>query len=214
MHTRRAEHDAICIDWQGTLLFLRPSLRAALRLARYQGGFAALLRKTGEFDTSTIREIIRASSTDPIATESLLRGAAKAPLASFVEATQAPVIELLTDLLSPADDTNDTPAESSTPMSFEQGFAQLYRIATGWLGWPPGTAWHATPAEITEAMEGHVEKLVAMSGQPNSVEANQKPSVKPLTQGELERMQEHGDPAFDREAFKALRAKHAGQVKR
>lgn len=203
----RADTDMISLDWQGSTLILRPSLRAALRLARHQGGFPALLRQIGEFHTGTICEIIRASSTDPIAAETFLRGAAKAPLASFAEATQGPALELMTALLTPADDASEEPSTGSNTMTFEEGFKQLFKIATGWLGWTPETAWQATPQEITLAMNGHIEKLAAMNGAKPSSGTKAKP--KPVTQAELDHMVIHGDPSFDREAFQALKARHA-----
>src|SRR5690606_40333271 len=59
-------------------------------------------------------------------------------------------------------DPNDpTPAKpSGKPADPEQVFAQLFSIATGWLGWTPEEAWNATPAEIIAAKGGRTEMIV------------------------------------------------------
>lgn len=204
MTTRRA-YDEITLRHGTHAVTLRPSLRAATRLERFQKGFPALLLKIGEFHTDTIREVIRASATDQQAADDLLRRAAQAPLAPFAEASQGAILDLLAALINPADDTNTRPEPTAKPLAWAEVYRQLYRIATGWLGWTPETAWNATPAEIEEAFKGHIAKLKAIHGAADTPEADAPTGY---TQAEINRMiAAGGDPTFERNKLRDLKAK-------
>ncbi|WP_438274382.1 hypothetical protein [Nitrobacter sp.] len=66
--------------------------------------------------------------------------------------------------LSGHDDADGEPAATGKLMPYDEYFATLFRIATGWLGWPPNVAWEATPAEIIEAKKGRIELLREIFG--------------------------------------------------
>jgi hypothetical protein len=42
---------------------------------------------------------------------------------------------------------------------------RLYEQATGWLGWTPDVALHATAGEITAALDGKISFIRASNGQ-------------------------------------------------
>jgi hypothetical protein len=66
--------------------------------------------------------------------------------------------------LSGHDNADGEPVSTGKPMPYDEYFATLFRIATGWLGWEPEAAWNATPAEIIEAQKGRIELLRAIFG--------------------------------------------------
>jgi hypothetical protein len=141
-----------------TDLVLRPTLRAATLLEQWHG-FDTLLIDVAQGNIDTMAAIVRhASGTD------LLRLLAGVPLldvmGELINALSRYVL-----VLAGVDPDNITPAaETGERMSFGEYHAKLYRIATGWLGWTPETAWNATPHEILESYKGHLEMLRAVHG--------------------------------------------------
>ena len=89
------------------------------------------------------------------------------------------------------DPDNPAPASDGERITFADYHAKLYRIATGWLGWSPQHAWDATPNEILEAYQGHLEMLRAVHG---GGEPDTEPSRGP------------DNSEFDREGFQALKS--------
>jgi len=63
---------------------------------------------------------------------------------------------------------------------------RLYRLGTGWLGWPPEVVWSATPAEILEAQKGRVEMLKAVFGGKQEDGADETITESALGEGSLE----------------------------
>ena len=188
----------------GTLaVTLTPSLRAATILERLHDGFPALLLKVQAFDTATITTIIKAAGQAP---EALLQALADAPLRTIHAVTIDPVVQLLSALMMAGDDTEQnatgTPS-SAKPVAWSDLYAQLYKIATGWLGWTPATAWAATITEITEAFDGMIERIKATSGTSGDDDTENAISVE-QRQANLDAGL---DPEFDRAALHALRAK-------
>lgn len=59
---KRLARDEIVLDYGGSAVVLRPTLRAATHLERLHGGFPELLRKIEEFDTLTIWHVITAAA--------------------------------------------------------------------------------------------------------------------------------------------------------
>ena len=55
-------YDEIALKFGEHTVFLRPSLRAAIRLERMHDGFPALLNKIEEFDTRTVWSVITAAA--------------------------------------------------------------------------------------------------------------------------------------------------------
>ena len=185
----------------GLTLRLRPTLRAAAILERLHDGFPKLFLKISEFDTVTVSAVIEASAVNTCAADAFLTQAKNAPLKGFYNTTRGPLIDLCRAFIPDPRDTNPTPAQPAKPMAWADLYRELFRTATGWLGWTPETAWNATPDEITEAFDAHLAKLKAMNGEADDA---------PLTQDQRDRNTAAGlDPEFDREGLRALKAKHA-----
>lgn len=151
----------ITITHRGNTVCLRASLRAAVQLERLYDGFGPLFQKIEQFDTGTIRKVIQIAAIDKTAAQRFLSLSATTPLRTLSDATHSPLMALCAALL-PA--PSATPSATAKPTTWQAGFAELFRIATGWLGWSPETAWNAHPDEITEALKGHVAKLTLMNG--------------------------------------------------
>ncbi|WP_444665768.1 phage tail assembly chaperone [Cereibacter changlensis] len=186
----------------GNTVRLRASLRAALHLERLHDGFGPLFQRIDTFDTTTIRQVILIAATDRNAAEAFLRHMATQPLRTLAEATHGPLASLCAALM-PSPTTSTKPRTTSAKtMPWADYYSELFRIATGWLGWTPDTAWNATPAEITCAFEGHVAKLTAIHGnaehQDDSTTENQQQRERNIAAGL--------DPDFDREGLHALKA--------
>jgi hypothetical protein len=193
----------------GTLaVTLTPSLRAATLLERLHGGFPALLERVQAFNVTTIIEIINvaAPTAGPI-----LEALRNAPLRTIRDVTFGPIVQLMSALMMSGDDTgndtgNDTPAKpapSGKPVAWADLFAQLYKIATGWLGWTPATAWAATIQEITNAFDGLIERIKATSGTTAEDEAEAANTTEQREQNEALGL----DPEFDRAGLQSLRAR-------
>ena len=193
-------YDAIALEYGGNAVFLRPSLRAAIHLERLHGGFPELLRKIEEFDTLTIWHVITASA-GRTATDGLFGYAATQPVSGFAEAAQTPCFELVAALFPKAPETETASPRNADPMPWSEVFHELYKIATGWLGWTPETAWNATPQEITDAFEGHMAMLKAIHGSADDEQADNGP-----TPAQRKENAELGlDPEFDRAGLAALK---------
>lgn len=140
---------------------LKPSLRAAFILNEKYNGFHNLSRYLAEGSLTTAVDLINATIVDPQA------WAAYALAGNVVVRDLMAAHDQLQDfvliLTSANDSTGDKP-QAGKPISFEEYFTELYRLATGWLGWPPADAWDATPAEILNAQQGRVAMLKAIFG--------------------------------------------------
>jgi hypothetical protein len=160
--------EEITLTLAGKRIILRPSLRAAMRLERRGGSFASLARELFEGSLTASADVLRdhvAWSDDLLHSRIMEAGLdnLKPALIAFVFACSGIPDEELSD-----DTAKGESAQS--PVSFADHLAGLYRIATGWIGWPPEVALDATPAEITEAYKGRVDMLKAIFGG-NSEEA-------------------------------------------
>jgi hypothetical protein len=170
-------------------------------LERLHDGFPGLLRKVEEFDTRTVRAMIIAGG-DRQAAERLIARSAALPLSGFREATQAPLYALVAAMLPQHDEPQTEPSTTGKAMPWREVYRELFKLATGWLGWTPETAWSATPQEITDAFEAHVVKLKAIHGTADEEEATSPGN----TPEQRERNVELGlDPDFDRAGLHALK---------
>jgi hypothetical protein len=187
----------------GTLaVTLTPSLRAATLLERLHGGFPALLDQVQAFNLTTIIEIIKTAGQAP---DALLMALRNTPLRTIRAVTFGPVVQLLSALMMSGDNADETPAKpkpTGKPVAWADLFAQLYKIATGWLGWTPATAWAATISEITDAFDGLIERIKATSGTHDD-EAETGTTPEQREQNEALGL----DPEFDRAGLHALRAR-------
>jgi len=202
--TMQPAYDAITLSHGGNTVRLRPSLRAATHLERLHDGFESLFNRVESFDTATIREIIRVSATDQNDADAFLTATANAPLHTLL-ATQNQIISLCTGLIPTAPEQEQTKPEGK-PMPWSEVYSRLYKIATGWLGWTPSTAWNATPDEITQAFEGLTEKLKAVHGSADEDQNTNEPSE----EQRAENIAAGLDPEFDRAGLRNLKAKLAG----
>lgn len=146
---------------------LRPTLGAAFRLEQKYNGFHNLFNLCVGGRLSAVADVIREGSGQPSALADYL---------DSVEGDQPLMVSL--DLIIPqiatflltlaGDEAHDDLTrhkETIEIVTFLEYHTKLYRLATGWLGWTPETAWNATPAEILEAQKGRVEMLkVVFSG--------------------------------------------------
>ncbi|WP_127559073.1 hypothetical protein [Nioella ostreopsis] len=202
--TTRLANDVITLTHGGNTVRLRPSLRAATHLERLHDGFEALFNRVDAFDTSTIREIIWVSATDREDADAYLSAVTNAPLRTL-HATRNQIITLCTSLIPTAPDQEQSKPEGK-PMPWAEVYARLYKIATGWLGWTPNTAWAATPDEIAHAFDGLTEKLRAIHGSADEDEANTGPDEEQRAANEAAGL----DPDFDRDGLHKLKAQLAG----
>jgi hypothetical protein len=187
--TFRLAYDEFTLEHDGNVVILHPSLRAASYLeARY--GFDTLFRHVDEFNLTTIREIILAASQARQDAAAFLLCISGKPL-SLIHSIVAEPISDLCHAFIPAAEPNSKPT-TDKPMPWPEFYRELYRTATGALGWTPAEAWAATPTEINEAFTGHLAKLQAIHGSGEAQSDEGKP-VK-LT-----------DPNFDRSALETLR---------
>lgn len=191
-------YDEIALDYEGHIVVLRPSLRAAIHLEKLHGGFTALLRKIEEFDTRTVWHIIT-QSAGRAESNTLFAHAATQPLNKFKDAVQAPLFQLITALMPQAGSTDTTPANAA-PMSWPDAYRELYKIGTGWLGWTPKDAWAATPDEIITAFEAHIDRQRLMNGGGDDSDA----AAKAVQRRENEAL--GLDPEFDRAGLRRLKA--------
>ena len=198
----RAYEEAEVPGW--SVLRLRPSLRAATTLERAEGGLAPLFARIEAFRLGTVRAVIRASATDPQAADAFLAAHADTPLRAFRDLTLAPILATLAGFIP---DTGEEPAAapSGPPRPWSEAYADLYGLATGWLGWSPAEAWAATPTEIVRAFRAHVEMLRAVHG-------GEEPDAPRTGNDEAQRQANEAlglDPDFDREGLARIKARIA-----
>ncbi|MDE4143179.1 MAG: hypothetical protein P1U91_00865 [Pseudophaeobacter sp. bin_em_oilr2.035] len=191
-------YDAIALEYGGNAVFLRPSLRAALHLERLHGGFPELLRKIEEFDTLTIWRVIT-TAAGMEASEPLFAYVAAHPLKDFQQAAQGPCIELVAAFFPEAPETTTAQPSTAAPTPWGDLFKELYGFATGWLHWPPETAWNATPQEITDAITAHSAKLKAIHGEAEDTDTG------PTEEQRKQNTDLGLDPEFDRVGLRALK---------
>lgn len=136
---------------------LRASLRAATILEK-RYGFERLFSEVAEGRLGTIADVVSVS-----ANRDLLADTVGLPLGSVMPSLIEGVSRHVVTLAG-IDADNPEPAATGETITFAEYHAKLYRIATGWLGWSPPQAWDATPEEILEAYNGHLEMLRAVHG--------------------------------------------------
>ncbi|MGJ3264873.1 MAG: hypothetical protein ACFE0R_16730 [Salinarimonas sp.] len=88
-------------------------------------------------------------------------------LARMILALQPALIDLAMALAGvDLDDekARDNPRGEGAREPLAKHHERLFAIATGWLGWTPDVAWHATPREIMAAFKGRCDLLAAIFG--------------------------------------------------
>lgn len=155
-------YEQVTIAHAGDTVTLRPSLRAAATLERLHDGFENLFRHVDEFHLGTISEIILSAATKRQDAAAFLELSQGKPLYSFMLAVREPVANLCRAFIPTPDKSSDQPA--GKPLAWADYYRELFRTATGWLGWTPEAAWSATPTEINEAAIGKFAMLKSIHG--------------------------------------------------
>lgn len=171
--------DEIVIRIGGEAIELRPSLRFAIRLERRPGSFSGLLKEIMDDSLTAAVEIVGDHTDTPMLTDKLFNHGLdrlREPLVRYVLALTG-----IDDV--PADNDNDDGRPKAKPQPFHEYFAGLYKMATGWLSWPPAVALEATPAEIMLAHEGRMAMLKAIFGSDED-----KSGKEPLTDDKVKRV--------------------------
>ena len=184
-------------------------MRAGIQLEALHNGFHKLLVKLQQGDTTTLREIVTYAATDRGAAHDLLNAMAGATLASVQQALTGPAFALIGALMTPdtrKDQGEAAKATTSKPMAWADLYASLYKVATGWLGWTPETAWNATLPEILQAFDGHIDQLKAVHGAAED-DTNATPAMS--AEQRQANIDAGLDPEFDREGLRALKARHS-----
>ena len=145
---------------------LRPTLRAATRLHAEFGGFDELIRAIMQGSVSALTSVVREGVCDPIEFPRFLETIGPGlSLKRIVDAIAGPILTHVIALsgleASGEGAKGDDPGKR---ISIDDYHRQLFRIATGWLGWEPELAWNSTPNEIREAYKGRIELLRAIFG--------------------------------------------------
>ncbi|KIZ43099.1 MULTISPECIES: hypothetical protein [Rhodopseudomonas] len=159
----RLADDEITITLDQETIYLRPSLRAAFRLERRHDGFDKILKGIADGNVSIMADVIRESAYERSSLLDLLECITVLPLSIAVDRIAEPLIAHVL-ILAGIDSAAAEPQPDAERIPFAEYHTRLFRLATGWLGWPPTDAWNATPAEITEAYQGRRELLTAMFG--------------------------------------------------
>lgn len=184
-----------------TTVWLRPSLRAASIIEKLDGGFPAVLQNIQQTNLSTVNAVISAAVTSRQDETAILNALADQPLHRIQSATLAPCMALISALMMPSIESGNTtakPNNNAKPIAWSNLYEDLFKMATGWLGWTPETAWNATLSDIIQAFEGHTDKLKALHGGDETEEGNNAEQQQANVDAGL-------DPEFDRAGLSALR---------
>jgi hypothetical protein len=211
MTFQRPTYEEVTIAHDGSVIVLRPSLRAAATLVD-RHGFPALYEAMDDFNVTIICEIITAASSSGHDAAAFLGGNLRKPLLPFFLAVRQPLIGLVTMLMpAPVQPVDTSPASDSKPMPWTDVYEHLYATATGWLGWTPETTWNATPTEISRAMSAHFDRLVTTGVLVRDKEAGtRKNKTRPEPDQAANNVAEGLDPAFDRAGLRSLKARISG----
>jgi hypothetical protein len=137
---------------------LRPSLRFAIQLERRPGSFQNLTRDIMDGSLTAAVEIIQPHTDLDFLPNRIMDelDGLKPALLQYVMACAGV-------------DRDDAPkaaprGKAAKSVPFKDYLHDLYKKATGWLGWAPEVALDATPAEIQLAYEGRLEMLKSIYG--------------------------------------------------
>ena len=160
----RLADDEITITLAPSRVFvLRASLRAAFRLFELYGTYAALSNAIASGSFSALCDVITFACTDR---QELVRFRATTDQLNLRDAildNRDKLLEFVL-ILAGSKQSGGEPSEPTKPITFEEYHSRLFRVATGWLGWTPETAWNATASEIVNAQQGRIEFISAVFG--------------------------------------------------
>jgi hypothetical protein len=195
----RLAHDPILLLHGDVTVQLRPSLRAGLLMAqKYE--LQELHDTILQCHLGVISHLVAIGCGDHNEAAKFLTAklaGALYPLESLID----PLFEFIRQSFGLSNDDSGK-APTGMPVSFVDVFTELFEFATGWLQWSPADAWAATPAEIIYARKGHFAMLRAIHGSGEEEPEQQQT----YTAARLKQVEDLGyDPAFDKNAFDALR---------
>ena len=153
--------DEITITLSPRVFVCRATLRAAFRLNQEYGSYAALSSAIADDSFTACADLIGHTCTDQKGW--IYYQTTRPDVVSQVLANQHKLLELVLTLAG-GKPSGDEPSEPAKPITFEEYHAKLFRIATGWLGWTPDTAWQSTASEIINAHQGRLEMMKAIFG--------------------------------------------------
>ncbi len=159
------------------VVYLRPTLRAALRLERKHGGFDRLFRLVADGHLGAIADVIAESSDRRSDIPRLLNDLAAGGIKAALDGLTVPILAHVMALAGIDPESKPEDAAAAETVTFAEHHARLFRIATGWLGWTPAEAWNATAAEIVEAYRGRMELLTAIFGGKSETVADTVPDA-------------------------------------
>ncbi|MEP1592146.1 hypothetical protein [Sulfitobacter sp.] len=194
----------IALTYGSNTVWLRPSLRAATVLECMHGGFVPLLQKVQQGHTETLREIVQNSATDRAAARNLLNVMKGAKLIDVQQVLIAPAFALIGALMTPDHATGQAEAAKAPSVAWAALYADAYKIATGWLGWTPETAWSATLPEIMRAFDGHIDQLKAIHGSADEGTTGTPEKLERTAEQRQANIDAGLDPEFDREGLRVL----------
>lgn len=158
--------DDIVLQINGEALWLRPSLRAAVRLERRFAGFSGLLQAIGEGSVTAVLAL--AVECGEHRFEAVILAPSAETWADRFERITPALVRLVFDIaeIEPVDPerpriTFDRPAVT---MTLGEAYTQLFSIATGALGWSAAQAWATPPVEIRRALETYLAVFRASHG--------------------------------------------------
>lgn len=150
--------EEITVTIAGRAVTLRPSLRFAIELERREGSFQKLTRDIIDGSLTAAVEIIQPHTDLDFLPNRILDELEeiKPALLRYVMACAG---------VDGADAQKAGPkGKAAKSVPFRDYLQDLYKKATGWLGWTPDVALDATPAEIILAYEGRLDMLKAIYG--------------------------------------------------
>lgn len=204
----------IALTHAGNGVVLRASLRAAVNIDNLDGGLPAVLDRLARGHLSTVKAVIRASASDRHQAERFLSSFDGHPLRPFLDDATPACLALVAAILPAPDEDqvkpNSTTRTETADKPWAAHFTELYRFATGWLGWTPATAWDASCDEITTAFAAHVDRLVAVNGGKRDDDQDDEPEgpVNVYSAEKMREIEELGhDPAFQLDKLRALKAR-------
>lgn len=205
--TFRLAFDPIELKHGSDTVQLRPCLLAGLLTAqRYT--VMQLLEHFEQTNITVLRYLIALGCDDYQRTDAFMAAVSKDGLVNFRAFTPALAEFITISLGLDYEPKEKTPANSAVPgkpRTLDENLTDLFEFATGWLGWTPGAAWAATPAEILVARNGRYAMLRAIHG-----DGSETPDKAPTaySAADLKRVDELGhDPAFERDKLRALNLK-------
>lgn len=171
---------------------LRASLRAAVALDNLPGGIPGAWDSVMRQTYTGIRAVLLATATDRAAAFVLLASLSGKPLASFLGHAQAACLDILLHLL-PEPQADARPDSAATVQGCLEN---LFLFGTVGAQWHPAEVWNASPREL---------QRIALASVPSD-DARPGDVYTPERLREIDQLGH--DPAFDRGALQALKARH------